>query len=98
MTDQKHRRTTVHISKGSIEPLGDRAASTVFNQSIQRLAYAGQDVEITDVDRKFYEANKRKKNSPGYPDQGELLEKFADATGRTISESIVALDKLERTE
>ena len=98
MTDQKHRRTTVHISKGSIEPLGDRAASTVFNQSIQRLAYAGQDIEITDADRNFYTANKRRKNSPGYPDQGKLLMNFVKTTGRTVPEAIVVLDKLERTE
>jgi hypothetical protein len=92
----EYKRSTIHIQAKTIEAFGDRGKSGVVNQTMQRLTAAADTVDITDADRKFYAPHRRKDYSPGYPDQAEILKKFAKQKGCDLSTALVCLEKIER--
>lgn len=89
------KKRSTFLSDKTLEIIGGRPVSAMVNQTFQRLFVAGEDVELTELDRQIA-SGYQKIHCGRYEDQGKLLNDFASKTGRTIPESIVALDKIER--
>ena len=90
------KKASIYMTDKTLDAIGSRVRGSVVNQTMQRLTVAIDEVEITKSDRKFYELNRRKDRSPGYPDQSEILKKFASQKGCDLSTALVCLEKMDR--
>jgi hypothetical protein len=91
------KRSTVYINDEALIALGTRKASGVINQTLSRVAIAGDSVKITKAMTDYFMENCRSRgdNFPYYPDQKAILTDFSDKFGLSMSETVIALDKIE---
>lgn len=91
----KAKGPTVYLTSEAAAALGSRSLSQFANQTLPRLRAAAGDIEISDFDRQFYRLHAARQLSGPYPDQCDIVRKFAKATGMSMAECVVRLDAIE---
>jgi hypothetical protein len=91
----KSNKPSVYLTEQSMGIIGGRDLSVFVNQSLSRLKAAGDHEEITELMRQIVKKYKKGNRRP-YPDQNKALQEFSNATGRTLAESVVLMDMVER--
>lgn len=88
-------QTSVFFTDKCLEIIGNRPASVVINQTIERIGYLAEAYVPNDKDREIAKKY-RKRDGCKYPDQAEVLSKFAAESGVTVSDAMVMLEKIEQ--